>query len=78
MTATPKPPAIETPWMTVREVQAYSRQGRREVLDALGDGSLRGHQRKPGGKWTVHRDDVDAWLRGDQPEPIRSRIGRSA
>lgn len=69
---------IDSPWMTVAEVRTYSRQGRREVLDALNDGSLRGHQRKRGGRWTVHRDDVDAWLRGEQPEPIRARIARRA
>lgn len=61
--------AAETPWMTVPDVQAYSHTGRREVLAALADGSLRGHQRKANGRWRVHRDDVDAWLRCEPPAP---------
>lgn len=69
--------ADATPWMTVPEVQAYARSGRREVLEALNDGSLRGHQRKTGGRWRVHRDDVDSWLRGEPPTPISTR-GRRA
>lgn len=55
-----------SPWMLVPEVAAYSRVGKRDVLAALADGSLRGHQIKAGGKWRVHRADVDAWLRGEQ------------
>lgn len=68
-----------TPWMTVPEVQEYARSGRREILEALNDGSLRGHQRKAGGRWRVHRDDVDSWLRGEQPAPISTRArGRAS
>lgn len=69
--------AVDTPWMTVPEVAAYARSSRTEVLEALTDESLRGSQVKPGGKWRVHRDDVDAWLRGlpavSSPAPITSR-----
>lgn len=67
---------IDTPWMTVAEVKDYGRIGRSDILAALNDGSLRGHQVKAGGRWRVHRDDVDAWLRGEQPEPIRPRFTR--
>lgn len=70
----------DTPWMTVPEVQAYSRSGRREVLEALNDGSLRGNQRKAGGRWRVHRDAVDAWLNGVPytPEIARATRGRAS
>jgi excisionase family DNA binding protein len=54
----------DSPWMVVAEVEAYARASKRDVIEALNDGSLRGSQRKAGGKWRVHRDDVDAWLRG--------------
>lgn len=60
----------ESPWMTLPEVQAYARSGRVELLAALADGSLRGHQRKAGGRWRVHRDDVDAWLRSEPAAPL--------
>ena len=56
----------DAPWLTVREATARARIGQRELLAALADGSLRGHQNKPGGRWRIHRDDVDAWLRGER------------
>jgi excisionase family DNA binding protein len=69
----------ETPWMVLAEVCEYARGGRDEVLTALADGSLRGYQVKPGGKWRIHRDDVDTWLRGEQAQPIDARFtGRRA
>ena len=52
----------EPTWILVAEVQDYARIGQRELLAALADGSLRGHQNKPGGRWRIHRDDVDAWV----------------
>lgn len=74
-------PILDSPWLLVPEVMRYARVGNRDVLGALGDGSLRGHQVKAGGKWRIHRDDVDAWLRGEQPavaEPPRFTRRRSA
>ena len=59
--------APASPWMTVAQVVAYSITGERDVLAALADGSLRGYQRTAGGRWRIHRDDVDAWLRGEPP-----------
>lgn len=70
--------APETPWKVLPEVQAYARMGRSEILAALNDGSLRGHQTKAGGRWRVHRDDIDAWLRGEPPAPIRSTLARKS
>lgn len=60
------PHITDSPWMIVREVMVYARASKSEVLGALADGSLRGNRRKPGGKWRVHRADVDAWLRGEE------------
>lgn len=34
------------------------------LLAALRAGELRGSQRKVNGRWRIHRDDLDAWLRG--------------
>ena len=59
--------APSSPWMTVPQVQTYSATGKADVLAALADGSLRGYQRRAGGRWRIHRDDVDSWLRGEAP-----------
>lgn len=64
-----------SPWMLLPEVQRYARCGRTEVLEALHDGRLRGHQTKPGGRWRINREDVDGWLRG---EPMRAAATRGA
>jgi excisionase family DNA binding protein len=61
---------IDTPWLTLAEVCEYGRIGRKEVLAALKSDELIGHQTKEGGRWRVHRDDVDSWLRGT---PMRVR-----
>jgi hypothetical protein len=59
----------DSPWMLLRDACEYARSSRREVLEALNDGSLWGRQRKAGGTWRTHRDAVDAWLRGDPYVP---------
>ena len=61
------PKVIESPWMTLAEVCSYGRIGRKEVLAALNSDELVGHQTKAGGRWRVHREDVDSWLRGTAP-----------
>lgn len=66
--------SAESPWMLLADVVKYARSSRTEILAALADGSLRGHQRTQGGKWRVHREDVDSWLRGEPPAPIADRI----
>lgn len=79
--STSREPALDSPWLQLAEVCRYARAGRTDVLAALADGTLRGSQLKPGGKWRIHRDDVDAWLRGEKPpagEPERFTRRRSA
>jgi hypothetical protein len=34
------------------------------VWKALESGELHGHQRKRRGRWQIHPDAVDAWIRG--------------
>lgn len=74
---TPQKVEIDTPWHTLAEAVAYSRRSRNAVLEALKTGELRGHQAKPGGSWTIHRDALDAWNRGEvadvQPQTITRR-----
>lgn len=59
-------PILDSPWLEVADVMRYARCGRTDIMAALADESLRGSQLKPGGKWRVHRADVDSWLRGER------------
>lgn len=52
-------------WFDARQAGLYAGMHPRTISDALRDGSLKGSQRVDGGKWKVHRDDLDAWLRGE-------------
>lgn len=69
----PEQPQADTPWMTPREAAAWSRRHYQTVYDALRlyeatrhKQGLRGY-RSDGGRWSIHRDDVDAWIRGERP-----------
>jgi excisionase family DNA binding protein len=61
--------SIETPWMTPAEAASYARRSFHYIHVALRTGKLRGVQAEtPSGKkgrWLIHRDQVDAWIRGD-------------
>jgi excisionase family DNA binding protein len=56
---------IETPWLTQKQAVAYSQRSERTINEALRNGELRGHQRGRGCNWLIHRDDLDAWIRGE-------------
>ena len=72
---------VDTPWLEVPEAAEYARRHTQTIKNALRDGSLRGSQTKRNGKWLVHRDDLDAWLRGEiadvQPPAVTRRSRRS-
>lgn len=76
MTIAPSPAA--GPWLLVPEVAERARCGKSEVFAALTDGRLRGYQRSKGGRWRVHVEDVDAWLRGEAPATDGPKLGRRA
>lgn len=67
---------VDSPWMTIIEAAKYARSNTKTVGDALRDGSLRGYQTGRGGKWRIHRDDVNAWLRGEDPVSAPPRVTR--
>lgn len=70
-------PALDSPWLTVAEVAQYARSSKSEVLAALAAEDLRGSQLRTNGRWRIHREDVDAWLLGEQPpERIPRRYTR--
>lgn len=51
-------------WHTTRSAATYADCHVQTVLEALRAGELRGSQLKKNGRWRIHRDDLDAWLRG--------------
>lgn len=71
----PTPP--QSPWLDVRAAAVYSRKSRNTILSALQAGELRGSQTKTGGKWSIHRDAVDAWLRGEIADIQPAAVTRS-
>lgn len=62
------PLPVETPWLKIKEAAAYSRKSKSLISDALRCGELRGNQTKANGTWLVHRDDLDAWIRGERAD----------
>lgn len=61
--------------MTVAEAKIYARVGKHQIYEACRTKKLKARQRtEPHGVWIIHRDDIDAWLRGETTEaPIRRR-----
>jgi excisionase family DNA binding protein len=59
---------VEGPWLTVRQAAARAQRGRRTILNALDDETLRGYRRGERGRWRIHVDDVDAWVRGEKAD----------
>ncbi len=53
-------------WLTVDEVRQMSGEGRTRVYEALQTGELVGSQRTPRGKWRIHVDAVESWMRGEK------------
>ena len=68
--------SIESPWLTAAESAQYSRRSVSTINNALRDGSLRGYQPKKNGTWRIHRDDLDAWMRGERADATPARIAR--
>jgi excisionase family DNA binding protein len=52
-------------WYDTKQAGQYSGWSSKTVVRALRDGSLKGHQTSAGHRWRIHRDDLDAWLRGE-------------
>lgn len=41
------------------------------ILRALRTDELTGYQRTQNGSWRIYREDLDAWIRGEQPTKRR-------
>lgn len=55
----------DSPWRTPKEAADYTRCSVDTLLDALRSQELRGYQSGSGGRWRIHLDDLDAWVRGE-------------
>lgn len=51
-------------WHNTASAAEYTGYSATTVLRALEAGELAGHQRSKRARWRIHRDDLDAWLRG--------------
>lgn len=57
-----------TEWLTPAQVNALTGRHVDTVRRALECGELHGHQRTRKGRWQVHPDAVEAWVRGTDGE----------
>ncbi|MBM4726050.1 helix-turn-helix domain-containing protein [Rhodococcus hoagii] len=63
-----------SPWLTLKEAAAYMRRHPQTVLHLLHTEQLRGAQPSGrNGSWSIHRDDIDKYMRGEGPKPKRRR-----
>lgn len=59
-------------WLNTTQAAEIADRHVDTVLVALQTGELDGGQRKKGGRWRIHRDCLDAWLRGERCEHQKS------
>lgn len=52
-------------WFNTDQAAEYTGYHPTTVRGALQSGELSGTQRKKNGRWRMHRDQLDAWLRGE-------------
>jgi excisionase family DNA binding protein len=55
----------DSPWLNLDDAARYALVGRDLMRDAVASGECVGYQSMKGGRWRVHRDDLDRWIRGD-------------
>lgn len=59
-------PSLDTwPWMNVAAAAARAERHPNTIRLALEYGDLHGHQRRHRGRWQIHTDALDAWVRGE-------------
>ncbi|ORI13470.1 helix-turn-helix domain-containing protein [Rhodococcus sp. 1168] len=70
-----------SPIFTVKDAAAYARCGTNHLYRALRTGELAATQggrpapmRK--GTWRIHRDDLEAWIRGQSPDQAPVKLKR--
>lgn len=51
-------------WLTPQQAATAAQREITTVYKALESGELHGHQRKRGGRWSIHAGVIGAWIRG--------------
>lgn len=70
-------PRIESPWMDVAEAALYAKRHPETIRDALRAGELKGSRTgETRGKWSIHRNHLDAWIAGEKAEVIIPSVTR--
>jgi len=66
--------APASPWLTVPEAAMYARCGTKRIYEACRTGDLVATQdTAPHGKWRIHVEDLDNYIRGFTARPRRRR-----
>lgn len=58
----------DSPWFTREEAAGYAKASIDALGDALRSEELRGYQTGKRGRWRIHREDLDAWIRGEKAD----------
>ena len=61
--------AVRKAWFTPEEAAIYTGFSAKTLARAVQAGELRNYQRVRGGRIRYHRDHLDAWVRGEPPDP---------
>jgi excisionase family DNA binding protein len=61
----------DEPPLTVAKAAAFATCHSKTVLRALRRGELLGYQRGANCSWRIYPDDLDRWIRGEQPKRTR-------
>ena len=56
-------PSLQRVWLSVSEAEQVTGISRKELYEALQSGDLPGTQRVRNGKWRVHVDSLNSWMR---------------
>jgi excisionase family DNA binding protein len=70
-------PPVVSPWLNVAEAAIYAKYNKQTISSACRDGSLIASQ-PLGGKWLIHKDDLDTWIRNASTRRARSGRRKSA
>jgi excisionase family DNA binding protein len=57
--------------LTVAQASTYASCHPKTMLRALRRGDLLGYQRGASCTWRIYREDLDRWIRGEQPKKTR-------
>lgn len=63
---------MTTRWLNVPQAAEHAGYGPDVIYDGLRSGELRGYRRSDRGRWRISQEDLDAWVRGEEPPPLEA------